>query len=133
LGSFSYNGEGWGLTTDGIRLIMSDGTSQIRFLDPNTFEVEGTMEVTTEGFPVSALNELELVEGDLFANRLNDTRIARISMGTGEVVGWIELRPITVDHRFQGVLNGIAYDPLTRDLYVTGKNWDKVYKIELTH
>jgi glutamine cyclotransferase len=133
LGSFSYSGEGWGLTTDGIRLIMSDGTSQVRFLDPNTFEVTGTMEVTTGGFPVSALNELELVEGDLFANRLYDTRIARISMETGEIVGWIELRDITADHRTQGVLNGIAYDPLTQELYVTGKNWDKVYKIELTH
>lgn len=133
LDSFAYSGEGWGLTTDGTKLIMSDGTSEIRFLDPETFAVEETMEVTANGFPVSLLNELELIEGDLFANRLYDDRIARISLDTGEVVGWIELKPITADHRTQGVLNGIAYDPQTRELFVTGKNWDKVYKIRMTH
>jgi glutamine cyclotransferase len=133
LNSFSYNGQGWGLTTDGVRLIMSDGTSEIRFVDPGSFDVLKTMDVTATGSPVSLLNELELIEGDLFANRLYDSRIARISLETGEVVGWIELRPVTADHQTQGVLNGIAYDPSAKNLYVTGKNWDKVYKIELTH
>lgn len=133
LGSFSYQGEGWGLTTDGTRLIMSDGTSQIRFLDPNTFDVVRTMEVTIDGFPLVYLNELEYVDGDLLANVWYDTRIARISLESGEVIGWINLRDISMAHRFQGLLNGVAYDPRSRGLYVTGKNWDKIYSIGLTH
>jgi glutamine cyclotransferase len=135
LDSFSYSGEGWGLTTDGTGLIMSDGSHEISFLDPNTFAVTRTMEVTSDGTPITLLNELEYVEGDLFANRwrITETRIARISLESGAVVGWINLGDIAVGHQSEGVLNGIAYDPITRGLYITGKNWDKVYKIELTH
>ncbi|MCK5587035.1 glutaminyl-peptide cyclotransferase, partial [Candidatus Bipolaricaulota bacterium] len=99
------------------------------------FAVTETMEVTSGGSPITFLNELEYVEGDLFANRWRskETRIARISLEDGAVVGWIDLGDIVAEHQFQGVLNGIAYDPLTHNLFVTGKNWDKVYRIELIH
>jgi glutamine cyclotransferase len=133
IGSFDYEGEGWGLTHDGTRLMMSDGTPYIRVMDPNSFDVLREFEVADSGQPVTWLNELEYVEGDLFANIYYNTRIARISAEDGSVIGWIDCREIYRNHNRDGVLNGIAYDDFSKALYITGKNWDKVYKIELTH
>jgi glutamine cyclotransferase len=130
LSTFSYDTEGWGLTNDDQRLIMSDGTSNIYFRDPETFGVIGKIVARDKGVSVPRLNELEYVEGDLFANVLNNDRIARIDLETGEVVGWIDLSDIS--EPYTGVLNGIAYDRVSGRLFVTGKNWDTLYEIELT-
>jgi glutaminyl-peptide cyclotransferase len=133
-GSFSYPGEGWGLTRDRERLIMSDGTATLRFLDPRTFRETGRLKVRAGGVPLGQLNELEYVRGEIFANIYQTDRIARISPKTGEVTGWIDLggllpeadRLIPVD-----VLNGIAYDAGGNRFFVTGKLWPKLFVIEL--
>ena len=130
LSSFSYDTEGWGLTNDDERLIMSDGSSKVYFRDPDTFDVTGQIQVADAGEPVNDLNELEYIAGDLFANVWREDRIARISPKTGAVVGWIDLSHICESHR--GVLNGIAYDRAGGRLFITGKNWDTLYEIELT-
>jgi len=138
VGTFSYGTEGWGLTTDGSRLIMSDGSSTLYVLDPFSFSVTGEIEVVEAGEPVRELNELEYIEGEIFANLWRRDspyryRIARISPRSGEVTGWIELRNIVDDHSEQGVLNGIAFDAALRRIFLTGKNWDILYEIELTY
>ena len=133
---FSYAGEGWGLTHDGRRLIMSDGTAQLRFLDPGTLAETGRITVTDEGRPVPRLNELEWVEGEVFANVWTTDRIARIDPATGRVTGWIDLSgllsPADRAGRPVDVLNGIAYDRARKRLFVTGKLWPKLYEITLT-
>lgn len=129
LSSFTYDTEGWGLTSDSEHLIMSDGTSSIYIRDPGTFESVGRIVVTDRGSPVTQLNELEYIAGDLFANVWREDRIARISLDTGEVVGWIDLEDVS--EPFGGVLNGIAYDQAGGRLFITGKNWDTLYEIEL--
>lgn len=134
-GHFSYPGEGWALTQDRRRLIMSDGTAQLRFLDPRTLRETGRITVTDEGRPVPNLNELEYVEGLVLANVWHTDRIARIDPATGKVVDWIDLSglsPLTgraADP--DAVLNGIAYDAKRRRLFVTGKLWPKLYEIEV--
>jgi len=132
--TFRYKGEGWGLTTDGRRLVVSDGSATLRFLDPKTFRVVDTVTVRSRGAPVNQLNELEYVEGEIYANVWGSDRIARISPKTGEVLGWIDLagllKPaerVNVD----AVLNGIAYDPQARRLFVTGKLWPKLFEIRV--
>lgn len=133
--TFRYSGEGWGLTHDGKRLIMSDGTSLLRFLDPQTFEVVKRLRVTSSNGAVDKLNELEYVKGEIFANIWYQDRIARISPETGEVLGWIDLSAIYPSRRRatkEDVLNGIAFDESSGRLFVTGKNWPKIYEIELT-
>jgi glutamine cyclotransferase len=134
LQEFSYPTEGWGITHDGERLIMSDGSSTLRFLDPETFEEIGRIEVCDEDGPVTRLNELEYVQGDIYANVWNTDRIARIAPDTGKVMGWIELAGIlSPEDRTEpvDVLNGIAYDAENDRLFVTGKLWPRLFEIEL--
>jgi len=134
LDTFNYPSEGWGITHDGRSLIMSDGTSTLYFLDPQTFREVGRLEVHTRDGPVSRLNELEYVQGEIYANVWKTDRIAKISPQTGEVVGWIDLegllRPEDLNGRID-VLNGIAYDVKNDRLFVTGKLWPKLFEIEL--
>ncbi len=134
-GDFHYPGEGWALTRDSRRLIMSDGTPQLRFLDPETLKEIGRVTVTDEGAPVANLNELEWVKGEIYANIWQTDRIVRIDPGTGKVVGHIDLSgllPASDVVRGQtDVLNGIAYDARHDRLFVTGKNWPKLFEIVL--
>jgi glutamine cyclotransferase len=132
--TFTYQGEGWGLTTDGESLVMSDGTARIRFLDPKTFAVRRTIDVREGTSPVSQLNELEWVEGEIFANVWQSAQIVRIDPKTGAVTGWLELGELVATTPRTGtdpVLNGIAYDAQTKKLYVTGKQWARLYEIAL--
>jgi glutaminyl-peptide cyclotransferase len=133
--TFTYAGEGWGLTHDGTRLIMSDGseTGTLRFLDPQTLRETGKLIVTDGGRPVANLNELEFVKGEIYANVWNTQRIARISPKTGRVTGWIDLNGLLDPREAAGadVLNGIAYDAATDRLFVTGKWWPRVFEIQL--
>jgi glutaminyl-peptide cyclotransferase len=131
--SFNYTGEGWGLTHDDTRLIMSNGSSSLRFLDPKTFKEVGRLHVTDRGRPVAQLNELEIVKGEIYANVWQTDRIARISPETGEVVGWIDMRGLLTPSESTGVdvLNGIAYDAKGDRLFVTGKWWPKVFEVRV--
>lgn len=132
--SFSYAGEGWGLATDGRALFVSDGTSSIRLLDPKTFQQRRSFEVRDRGEPITQLNELELVEGELFANVWHTDRIARISPQSGSVLGWINLTGLLGPmYRLgpEAVLNGIAYDARGQRLFVTGKLWPSVFEIRV--
>lgn len=133
--TFTYTGEGWGLTHDGKRLIMSDGDARgaLRFFDPVTFKETGRLVVRDGGRPVAHLNELEYVRGEVLANVWQTHRIAKISMRTGAVTGWIDLTGILDPRDAAGtdVLNGIAYDAAGDRLFVTGKNWPKLFEIKL--
>jgi glutamine cyclotransferase len=135
LGEFRYSGEGWGLTQNGRELIMSDGTPDLRFLDPKTLAETRRLRVTFKGKPVSNLNELEWVKGEIFANIWQTELIARIDPGSGKVVGVINLAGLqarTGQSGLDNVLNGIAYDAKGDRLFVTGKRWAKLYEIKLT-
>ncbi|MGH9195594.1 MAG: glutaminyl-peptide cyclotransferase [Acidimicrobiia bacterium] len=133
--TFNYSGEGWGLTHDRTRLIMSDGSANLRFLNPKTFQETGRLVVKDRGVPVKDLNELEFVRGEIYANVWSTDRIARISPLSGQVTGWIDLRGL-MSQVYQldrdAVLNGIAYDVARDRLFVTGKLWPKVFEIRLT-
>jgi glutamine cyclotransferase len=142
LGEFKYPGEGWGLTQDGKRLILSDGTATLRFLDPNTYAETGRIEVRDQGRPVQYLNELEFIpaaplrvgDGSVYANIWRTDRIAIIDPTSGRVTGWIDLSGLYAppnDDQNDYVLNGIAYLPKTQHLLVTGKLWPRLYEIEL--
>lgn len=134
LQSFSYTGEGWGLTQDGQSLIMSDGTNRIRFLDPQTFQVRRTIEVKDGASLVTRLNELEYIEGEIFANIWLTDKIVRISPDSGKVNSTIDLTGLLQPPDRTGsvdVLNGIAFDPGARRLFVTGKLWPKLFEIKL--
>ena len=134
LEEFSYPTEGWGITHDGEHLIMSDGTSTLRFLDPGTLEEIGRIEVRDKDKPVTRLNELEYVRGQIYANVWKTDRIARIAPDTGNVIGWIELVGLlSPEDRGEpiDVLNGIAYDAENDRLFVTGKLWPRLFEIEL--
>lgn len=131
LDEFAFIPQGWGLTHDGKNLIMSDGTSALRFIDPNSFEETGRLTVTDRGTPVVWLNELEWVDGEIFANIWQSDEIARISPVTGEVLGWIDLAPLRESRSFSGVLNGIAFDAEHNRLFVTGKNWPELFEIRI--
>ncbi|BCR06041.1 glutaminyl-peptide cyclotransferase [Desulfuromonas versatilis] len=134
LATHPYPREGWGITHDGQRLIVSDGTSVLRFLDPQTFAESGRVAIHDRGRPVERLNELEFVEGEIFANVWQTDRIARIDPQTGEVTGWIDLAGLLPPALRRGntdVLNGIAYDAKGRRLFVTGKLWPALFEIEL--
>ncbi|UCE73505.1 MAG: glutaminyl-peptide cyclotransferase [Methanomassiliicoccales archaeon] len=131
---FYYETEGWGITHDEKRLIMSDGTQTLYFLDPETFEEIGRIEVYDKDGPVTRLNELEYIQGKIYANVWQTDRIAQIAPQTGQVIGWIELKGLLnpEDRRYPvDVLNGIAYDAENDRLFVTGKLWPKVFEIEL--
>lgn len=131
--SFSYRGEGWGLTHDGTNLIMSDGTDELRFLDPMTFKERRRVKVTAVGKPVRELNELEFVKGEIFANVWQTDYVARIDPMSGVVRAWIDLRGLLSprERATTDVLNGIAYDAVGDRLFVTGKLWPKLYHIAL--
>ena len=134
--TFSYKTEGWGIAYDGTsNLVMSDGSDTLTFLDPKTFAVARTLRVRDAERPVPNLNELEWIEGEIWANVWLTDRIARISPKTGEVNAWIDLsslwpvaqRPMPAEQ----VLNGIAYDKATRRIYITGKKWPRLYQISV--
>ncbi|MCY1081096.1 glutaminyl-peptide cyclotransferase [Archangium lansingense] len=134
VGQFNYPTEGWGLTDDGTSLIMSDGTSTLRFLDPATLAVQRTLRVTDAGREISELNELEYVKGEIYANVYMRHEIARIDPATGRVTGWIDLSGLLPPENRTGnedVLNGIAWDAARERLLVTGKRWPKLFHIRL--
>lgn len=133
LGSFAYPGEGWALTSDGRRIIMSDGTPFLRFLDPVTLRETGRIQVTVDGAPLYQLNELEYVDGELYANVFMTDLIARIDPVSGHVIGWIDVSALAAAAHSDGVnsvANGIAWDVKARRLYVTGKNWPYLFEIK---
>ena len=133
-GQFHQDGEGWGLTHDEKYLIMSDGTNQLRFLDPNTFLPARTISVLDHNQPLLDLNELEYIKGEIYANIWHSDRIVRIDPATGRILGWIDLtglRPADVGDDPDNVLNGIAYDEKDDRLFVTGKRWTKLFEIRL--
>jgi glutamine cyclotransferase len=129
--TFTYKGEGWGLTYDGARLIMSDGTATLRFLDPTTLKETGRLLVRDGARPVQQLNELEVVKGEIFANVWGTDRLARISPKTGSVTGWVDLTGILTPRDGTDVLNGIAYDAAQDRLFVTGKLWPRLFEIRI--
>jgi glutaminyl-peptide cyclotransferase len=134
IGEFKYYGEGWGLTHDGESLILSDGTNRLRFIDPATFQVKRMVNVLDHGVPIRELNELEYVNGEIFANVWHEDRIARIEPQTGHVVGWIVLKGLIPKSELsneEAVLNGIAYDDRNQRLFVTGKLWPKLFEIRI--
>jgi glutamine cyclotransferase len=137
LKTFQYEGEGWGLTHDDRQLIMSDGTSYLRFLDPRSFRETKRVHVTDEtGRALQDLNELEYIRGEIYANIWQTDKIARISPRTGKVLGWIDLSGL-IDKReltdADAVLNGIASDSTGDRLFVTGKLWPKLFEIRIAH
>lgn len=133
-GSWTYPGEGWGLTQNGRNIFMSDGTAQLRVLDPRTLREVRRIDVSDDGTPVANLNELEFVKGEILANVWMTSRIARIDPQSGRVKGWIDLAPLVAQAAPtdpDSVLNGIAYDAKRDRLFVTGKNWGKLFEIDL--
>ncbi|MEP6963678.1 MAG: glutaminyl-peptide cyclotransferase, partial [Acidobacteriota bacterium] len=130
---FPYRGEGWGLTTDGRRVILSDGTENLRFFDPATLKETGSVIVTDNGRPIKELNELEYIKGEVWANVWQTNRIARINPQTGRVTSWINLTGILSVMEAQGtdVLNGIAYDAQGDRIFITGKLWPKLFEIRV--
>ncbi len=132
-GNFTYQTEGWGLTYDGTHLIMSDGSATLYFLDPATHQKTGEVTVTDGGTQVANLNELEYVNGDVYANVWMQQKIAIINPQTGQVKGWIDLTGIyqTPSGNPDAVLNGIAYDKAGDRLFVTGKDWSNLYQIKI--
>ena len=133
-GNFTYATEGWGITYDGDRLIMSDGTSTLHFLDPETFSITGHIEVYDNDIPVDKLNELEYINGQIYANIWQTDNIAIINPYNGQVNGWIDLSGLLQlqEHNISTeVLNGIAYDNSNNRLFVTGKLWPWLFEIEL--
>jgi len=132
--SFSYPREGWGITSDGQRLIMSDGSDTLYFLNPDTFEDTGSIRVMENGNPVNQLNELEYIKGKVYANIYLTSRIAIISPSTGEVTGWIDLQGLVDRENGLGdvdILNGIAYEADRDLLIVTGKFWPELFEIKI--
>lgn len=135
LGTFTFpSKEGWGMTTDGTHLIMSDGTSNISYLDPDTFKLVKILGVTDNNGPVSNINELELINGFLYANQWQTSYILKIDPSSGKVVGKLDLSSLMDDarkkNRDSDSLNGIAYDSTTGKIYVTGKLWPNIYEIK---
>ena len=130
---FHYEGEGWALTQDGKQLIMSDGTPELRFLNPETLHETNRIQVTLDGKPVRNVNELEWVKGEIFANVWMTDRIARIAPASGKVVGYVDLRGLlsASERASTDVLNGIAYDAAHDRLFITGKWWPKLFEIKL--
>lgn len=131
--TLKYPGEGWGLTAGPDSLILSDGTADLRFLDPATFKELRRVTVRDGGTAIDQLNELEFVRGEVWANVWHTDRIARIDPRTGRVTGWIDLSGLMSMYRLdaESVLNGIAYDPASQRLFVTGKMWPKLFEIQV--
>jgi glutamine cyclotransferase len=133
LKTLKYPGEGWGLAAGLDSLILSDGTADLRFLDPETFREIRRVTVRDAGVPIDQLNELEFVRGEVWANVWHTDRIARIAPSTGRVLGWIDLSGLMSTYRLdaESVLNGIAYDAPTQRLFVTGKMWPRLFEIQV--
>lgn len=136
INKFSYsNKEGWGMTTDGTSLIISDGTNILTFLDPNTLKATKTLNVTNAGYAEDHINELEYIDGYVFANIWTKNYIAKIDLKTGKVVGVMNCAQLTDEAQRANpeadVLNGIAYDPTTKRIFLTGKMFPNVYVIKL--
>lgn len=134
LRTFNYEGEGWGLTQDGKNLILSDGTANLRFFDPTTFREVRHIVVKDHGAPVTQLNALEYVHGEIYANVWHTDRIVRISPSSGKVLGWIDLSGLLKAGQVsdpEAVLNGIAYDAAHDRLFVTGKLWPSLFEIKV--
>ena len=135
LGQFSYTGEGWALTENGRQIIMSDGTPQLRFLDPTTLKEVRRLTVTADGRPVKDVNELEWVKGEILANIWLTNFIARIDPTSGKVTGWIDVTGLMNQAELGGdpdaIPNGIAYAAEHDRLFVTGKRWPKLFEINL--
>lgn len=132
--SFTYDGEGWGLTSDGARLIMSDGTDALRFLDPKTLTETSRIAVTLNGKPLTFLNELEWIDGAVFANVWQTNAIVRIDPKSGVVTGIVDMRGLKEklgNAPGADVLNGIAWDAKGKRLFITGKNWPKLFEVQL--
>jgi glutamine cyclotransferase len=141
LNTFTYSTEGWGLTHDGKNLIMSDGTPNLYFLDPETLQPISQVPVIAENIPVPRLNELEYINGEVWANVYQTSCIARIDPSNGQVVGWIDISGILTPEDLSGtqgsdgiiyhpeVPNGIAYDAFGKRIFITGKFWPKMYEI----
>jgi glutaminyl-peptide cyclotransferase len=133
--SFTYSGEGWGMTHDSVSVIMSDGTNVLRFLDPTTLHVQSALSVTAAGLPVSKLNELEWIKGEIWANVWQTPQIARINPRTGVVNSWIDLTslmPNGAEGDSVDVANGIAYDSVGDRVFVTGKRWPVLFEIKVS-
>jgi glutamine cyclotransferase len=134
--TFTYDHEGWGITFDGTLLYMSDGTDIIHKLNPDNFSEVGTIQVIDDGNPITEINELEYIEGLIYANIWKTSNIAVINPETGQVKEWLDLDFLLT--RFEqfpreiNVLNGIAYNKITRQIYVTGKLWPKLFEIQIT-
>ena len=131
---FSYTGEGWGLTNNGHEIFMSDGTAELRVIEAGTFKEKRRFKVHDGTRAIDQLNELEWVEGEIFANVWQTDRIARISPTTGDVLGWIDLAGLLSPvYKVEpgAVLNGIAYDPAQKRLFITGKLWPNLFEIRL--
>jgi glutaminyl-peptide cyclotransferase len=134
LSTLPFPWDGWGLTTAGNELVESDGSAKLRFLDPATLHLDRTVTVTDDGHSIDQLNELEYVKGEIYANVWHTDRIARIAPVTGKVLGWIDLSGLLAPGDVsdaEAVLNGIAYDPKTDRLFVTGKLWPKLFEIKI--
>lgn len=135
LGTFAYDFEGWGITTDGEHLIISDGTEKIYYLDTLNFEPVKTLQIQENNTPVTKLNELEYIDGYIFANQYETNYLLKIDPETEQVVGKVDLGPLAneIKRKYSNanVLNGIAYRPETKDLLITGKLWPKAYLIKL--
>jgi glutamine cyclotransferase len=134
VGRFTYPTEGWGLTHDGARLIMSDGSAQLYFLNPRTLRPERTLTVRAAGQPVARLNELEYIQGRIWANVWQTNRIAIINPQNGQVEAWLDLTGLSLlaqarNPHPDAVLNGIAYDSQNRRIFVTGKLWPFLFEI----
>lgn len=135
IGTFSYPGEGWGLTHDGTHLILSDGSARLRRLDPADFSETGTIDVTLGGRPVRRLNELEWVDGEIWANVWQSAMIVRIDPDSGDVTGLVDLSELVPDELVgsrDAVANGIAWNRETGQIYVTGKLWPVLYEVRLS-
>jgi glutaminyl-peptide cyclotransferase len=131
IGFRSTNGEGWGICNDGVSLIISDGSNKLSYINPETFAVEKVMEIYAGNTPVNYLNELEYVNGYIYANIYTTNQIAKIEAKTGKVLGVIELSSLKNENPNGEVLNGIAYQKSTNTFFVTGKYWDKTYEISI--
>ena len=134
IGRFTYEGEGWGLTHDGDHLILSDGSATLRYLDPESLAVTATLDVTLNGRPVRRLNELEWVDGEIWANVWGTHSIVRINPQSGAVTGLVDLSaliPAGLERSREAVANGIAWNAQTGQIYVTGKLWPALYEIRL--
>jgi glutamine cyclotransferase len=138
IGQFNYaNAEGWSLTTDGTSLIMSDGTSKLTYLNPETLEPLRILAVTEKGYPADNLNELEFIKGFIYANIWMKDLVIKIDPQSGNIVGKIDLSALTNEAKKinpkADVLNGIAYDSITDKVYITGKLWPHIYQVSFAH